>query len=142
MAKSSDHAQIYLVQYIVKIDRKFQLYICCTCKLKILAQMLMSLCKDNPAKWVDTFLGNCMPLTSKCFNTLEWIIYHFSKQYLLTVSLGNSSANRLVCRSFTSLARFWLCAWKVAQHILLENRICFMKRLLELWCYVFLHTSQ
>ena len=38
MAKSSDHAQIYLVQYIVKIDRKFQLYICCTCKLKILAQ--------------------------------------------------------------------------------------------------------
>ena len=34
-------------------------------------------------------------------------------------SLGNSSANRLVCRSFTSLPRFWLFGWKVAQDIYL-----------------------
>ena len=34
-------------------------------------------------------------------------------------TLGSSSAIRLVCRSFTSLPRFWLFAWKVAQHIYL-----------------------
>ena len=53
-----------------------------------------------------------------------WIYWSGSSSISLnniffTVSLSNSSPNRSVCRSCTSLPCFWLFAWNVAQHIYL-----------------------